>query len=399
MGSTTQGKIRLLQWGAVISVLIIVSIYIWSLKDVSVEASNIASFSNHYGSIYMLKFCYFLLSVLFCVFIWKISKKKNYVGVAFFIECIIYCLAGMRIGYNLCYAIKELCLVLWPAFTYVLAIRLQNLRMRNRPLSYLAGVLLYYMIFTVGIWFIQYNLVMSEFFHRNPVEIIYMLVIGVLSWLVTTQNQADFNYYKKSMIDGILPVMSCVFVFWNHDRILQIIGSLRNPVTSVASDMLTETNWVGYRISLFSDAWLGNLSFLKNDWISEDIYGCPLFWVKYQKGWLPALIMLIMEITLLICIVMLIKNKGAGKKDFIKVLLISVLLHTILGLFADLFLITSTDIGMLMLRNPADILLVLYLVFGEHQIPVLLREERKAETGGSGDENVRHTYAHHSRGR
>lgn len=399
MKSTKQGKTRLFQLGAVISVLIIVSIYIWSLKDTSVTDFYIAWSSNYYGSIYMLKFCYFLLSGLFCVFVWKISRKKNYIGVVFFLECIIYCLVRTWLGYDLGYTIKELCLVLWPVFTYLLAIRLPDLRIKNRPLSYLSGMVLYYIIFTVGIWFIQYKLVMSEFFRRNPVEIIYMLVIGILSWIVTVQDQTDFNEHKISLIDSILPVLSCVFLFWDHDRILQIIGSLRNPVTSVATDNLVEINWIGYRISLFSDVWLGNLSFLKNGWISESIYECPLFWIKYQNGWLPALIVIIMELTLLYCIVMIVKIKGAGKKPLVKILMASVLLYTVLGILADMFLITSADIGMPLLRNPADILLVLYLVFGEYKIPVLLREEYEAESGGNADENVRYSYAHHSRGR
>ena len=96
---------------------------------------------------------------------------------------------------------------------------------------------------------------------------------------------------------------------------------------------------------------------------------------------------------------MIVKIKGAGKKPLVKILMASVLLYTVLGILADMFLITSADIGMPLLRNPADILLVLYLVFGEYKIPVLLREEYEAESGGNADENVRYSYAHHSRGR
>ena len=347
----------------------------------------------------MLRFCYFLLSGFLCVFVWKISKNKIYVGTLFISECILYCLLRTWLGYDLGYTVKGLCLTLWPVFTYLLAVRLLGLKRKSKPLPYIVEVVLYYIIFTVGIWLIQYKLVMSEFFRRNPVEMIYMLVIGILSWIAAVQGQSDLNKHKYSLINGILPVMSCVLLFWDHDRILQIIGSLRNPVTSVATDNLVEINWIGYRISLFSDVWLGNLSFLKNGWISESIYECPLFWIKYQNGWLPALIVIIMELTLLYCIVMIVKIKGAGKKPLVKILMASVLLYTVLGILADMFLITSADIGMPLLRNPADILLVLYLVFGEYKIPVLLREEYEAESGGNADENVRYSYAHHSRGR
>ncbi len=399
MKSTMQGKTRLFQLGAVITILISVSIYVWSLKSTSVSDPYIAWASNRYGSKYMLRFCYFLLSGFLCVFVWKISKNKIYVGTLFISECILYCLLRTWLGYDLGYTVKGLCLTLWPVFTYLLAVRLLGLKRKSKPLPYIVEVVLYYIIFTVGIWLIQYKLVMSEFFRRNPVEMIYMLVIGILSWIAAVQGQSDLNKHKYSLINGILPVMSCVFLFWDHDRILQIIGSLRNPVTSVATDNLVEINWIGYRISLFSDVWLGNLSFLKNGWISESIYECPLFWIKYQNGWLPALIVIIMELTLLYCIVMIVKIKGAGKKPLVKILMASVLLYTVLGILADMFLITSADIGMPLLRNPADILLVLYLVFGEYKIPVLLREEYEAESGGNADENVRYSYAHHSRGR
>lgn len=399
MKSTTQGKTRLFQLGAVISILISVSIYIWSLKGTSAADSYIVWASNRYGSKYILRLCYFLLSGLFCLFIWKISKNKIYVGTLFILESILYCLLRTWLGYDLGYTAKELCLALWPVFTYLSAARLLGLKRKSKPLPYIVEVVLYYMIFTAGIWFIQYKLVMSEFFRRNPVEMIYMLVIGILSWIAAVQGRSDLNKHKYSLIDGILPVMSCVFLFWNHDRILQIIGSLRTPFTSVATDNLVETNWIGYRFSLFSDAWFGNLSFLKMDWILEKLYRCPLFWIKYQKGWIPALIVIIMEFTLLYCIVMLVKNKDAGKNPLVKILLVSVLLYTVLGILADMFLITSADIGMPILRNPADILLIFYLVFGEYKIPVLLREEYEAESGGNADENVRYSYAHHSRGR
>lgn len=399
MKSTTQGKTRLFQLGAVISILISVSIYIWSLKGTWAADSYIVWASNRYGSIYILRFCYFLLSGLFCLFVWRISKNKIYVETLFILESILYCLLRTWLGYDLGYTVKELCLTLWPVFTYLLAVRLLGLKRKSKPVPYMVELVLYYIIFTVGIWVVQYRFVVSEFFRRNPVEMIYMLVIGILSWIVAVQSRSDLNKHKYSLIDRILPVMSCVFLFWNHDRILQIIGSLRNPFTSVATDNLVETNWIGYRFSLFSDAWFGNLSFLKMDWILEKLYRCPLFWIRYQKGWIPALIVMIMEFTLLYCIVMLVKNKDAGKNPLVKILLVSVLLYTVLGILADMFLITSADIGMPILRNPADILLVLYLVFGEYKIPVLLREEYEAESGGNADENVRYSYAHHSRGR
>ena len=109
MKGTMQGKTRLFQLGAVITILISVSIYVWSLKSTSVSDPYIAWASNRYGSKYMLRFCYFLLSGFLCVFVWKISKNKIYVGTLFISECILYCLLRTWLGYDLGYRVKGLC--------------------------------------------------------------------------------------------------------------------------------------------------------------------------------------------------------------------------------------------------------------------------------------------------
>ena len=68
------------------------------------------------------------------------------------------------------------------------------------------------------------------------------------------------------------------------------------------------------------------------------------------------------------CIVSIVLRRNAGENPFVKVLLITVIVRSILGLLADLFVITTPDIGILLLRNPADILLILYLIFGKFEV-------------------------------
>lgn len=95
-----------------------------------------------------------------------------------------------------------------------------------------------------------------------------------------------------------------------------------------------------------------------------------------MKGWGTFLIVLVLELFFLYCFVSIVLRRNAGKNPLVKVLLTTVIVRSILGLLADLFVITTPDIGILLLRNPADILLILYLIFGKFEVRKEYIDER-----------------------
>lgn len=72
---------------------------------------------------------------------------------------------------------------------------------------------------------------------------------------------------------------------------------------------------------------------------------------------------LVLEGLLLYCLILEFRKDGETEDRILrKVLLAALVIHSILGLFAELFLITSTDVGLLLLRNPGDVIIILYLL-------------------------------------
>ena len=56
-----------------------------------------------------------------------------------------------------------------------------------------------------------------------------------------------------------------------------------NPVSAVYSDNPLNVNWIGYRVTLFLDAWAGDFSFIEDNWITMNLYSSPLFWIRVHE--------------------------------------------------------------------------------------------------------------------
>ena len=85
---------------------------------------------------------------------------------------------------NSLYAIKEVCLSLWPIVTYVLATGLVKWNGSKSKPKYMLGMGAYFVILQVIMFIIENTLVPSEFFRRDSIEITFMFVIGAVSWVV-----------------------------------------------------------------------------------------------------------------------------------------------------------------------------------------------------------------------
>ena len=366
---TTKEQIPFFQICALISVSICVAVYIWCLSD-PLEGNKYAlTISNSVRFVYIVKMIYLAFFGVLCGFIWKRERKRrNFLWLVTIIGMVGYCLLLHMLGYRVRGVMKELLLSLWPLFVYIAADRCIRFIIPKTQAIYLTGMALYYMALVGSIWIIEYKMAGTEFSRREPVEMIYLFVTGMIAWRIVEKHHRKFAAEWKTMVSWIFPLAGLVAVFWNHERLLEIFSGLTNPVSAVYADNPRNVNWIGYRVTLFLDAWAGDFSFIEENWITMNLYSSPLFWIRYMKGWGPFLIVLVLELFLLYCIVSVVLRRNAGENPFVKVLLITVIVRSILGLLADLFVITTPDIGILLLRNPADILLILYLVFGEFEV-------------------------------
>lgn len=346
-------KRRLYVTGVIMCSLVSVFLYIWSFRSTSGVFPN--------GMYYAFQYIY--LSVL-CVLegvLYKSKQRKTYFWLTIIGALIAYCLIIKGIySHNSLYAIEELCLSLWPIFTYVLATKIIKPNLSRSKHKYILGMGVYFVLLQMAIFIIENTLVISEFYQRDPMEITFMLVIGVFSWVVAEKKCC---VERNTIVFSAFCILSFLATFWNHERILDIVRSLANPVTSSYTGDLSSGNWMGYRLNLVLNAWAGNICPFADDRFYLNLDNCSLFWIKYQRGWLPFLIALVAGCILLYCLVKMTGEYNLKKNSFEKFLLLSIMFRCALGYLAELFLISSTDVGAFLLRNPGDVLLVGLLTF------------------------------------
>lgn len=284
---------------------------------------------------------------------------------------------------------KKLLLSLWPFLVFVLA---KGIKERVDTLQRsVFGVVCYYAAAFIGIWIIEEKLVWSEFYRRNPLELLYLFVTAVISWSLIggrTIALSDKNVYFpgnredekwRKLLTVIAPVILFIVMFARHRRIYDILISLqRANVSSV------ETNWLKYRFALLFRGWNGDFTLLEEPFAGRIPCDCPVFWVNYVKGPFVALVLVGLEMLLICALLALVKQKleTRNNQSLIKILLLSFMIRAAFGLLTELFFIETPDIGALLLRNPGDIITVLYLVgYG-------IGKDAKIATGGEVCNNV-----------
>lgn len=258
---------------------------------------------------------------------------------------------------------KKLLFSLWPFMVYVLA---DSIKRRSGKLQKTAaGVACYYGAVLAGIWIIEDVLVFSEFYRREILEMVYLLIVAVAAWEMVKTREKVFPFKTVSFMAGwderkiekIAPVLVLIVLFIGHQRIYEILSSLTGSEVSGVG-----ANWLKYRFALLSTAWHGDFSIMEELYVAWLSCDCPLFWIHYLKGPVNTIVILALEALLLYCLFMLAKQQ---KETLPQVLLTALIILAVLGLPAELFLIATPNVGLLLLRNPGDVIVVLYLALNE----------------------------------
>lgn len=257
--------------------------------------------------------------------------------------------------------IRSIIVSLWPFGAYFLARRVQKgTEEGNGRVRFLReGV--YYLLMVIAVFIAEYVMVDYESYRGEPLETFYLFAVSVM---IRNMAQGDREHSDRVPVESLLfPAVSFLLVFSQNSRVKEIISSLANPVASVDGNV-SGTNWLGYRMALLSGGFRGDFSLMEKPFAGR-VASCPLVWIKYVKGAAVCFFVVALEAFLLYALVSLAKKRRCerGTKPLPLVLVAALLIRSALGLFADMFLITSTDVGVLLLRNPGDILIILYFVF------------------------------------
>ena len=254
----------------------------------------------------------------------KLQTPVTWIAVAV-ILFLLYCIDC----YDVSWYLRSVMGAAWPVLVYPLAKGiLGRVDMENKK-RVLCAEIVYYLVITALIWLVDDKLLMWEHYRREPLRMIYLIVTAAAAlWLAKRE-------YKR--VNVLLPAIVLFALFRQQPRVGEILESLSNPFSSVSGSRW-EVNWLGYRLQLCKQGWSGDFSLMGDHaaYISAD---CPLVWLNASFGFLA----------FALCV------------------------RTVLALAANVFLITTSDVGILMMGNAYDI------------IPLMFFLTAGAETGTRGE--------------
>ncbi len=165
--------------------------------------------------------------------------------------------------------LKKLLVSVWPFLLYKIALMTKS-KLGHGKTS--AGRLFcYHLLAFAVIWALETGMVFSEFYRREPLETLYLSIMAMAVWRMSEADEGK----GKSLEGVMLPVALTVLLFWRHGRILDILNSLQNPVTSV-NGMEEQVNWLGYRFALLLRGWRGDFSLVEERFAMRIPGSCPL---------------------------------------------------------------------------------------------------------------------------
>lgn len=293
------------------------------------------------------------------------SRERKKQTIFFILTALMVVVYGVVMGvmsYNIAYRMRNLSVALWPFVTFAAACQARQW-MKKYKKNDLWGACGYFLAVLVLVWFLDTKMVQWETWGSEPMGILYLLGMGAVSWKMTETGQKSPGSNKAAWTVLILLGLVFLFALLTNDRVIEILGSLKNPVTSVTGSR-DEINWLGYRGAAFMGIWTGDLSVMEEFFVSRLSRNCPLVWIGYVKGPGVMLLVLALEAGLLYCVISLAKEEA--RKDswqkLPKILAAALICRAVLGLLADLFLIISPEMGVLLLKNSADVIMILYLI-------------------------------------
>lgn len=358
-------KTRIYQAGAVICGALCVWIYILVLKADTLYQTVTPWIGQPPWQAYVIRLAVMTgTGILLTAALRSEDRKKQLFF--FILTALMVAAYGMvmsYMSYNISYRMQNLCVSLWPFVTYAAASQARQWMKKRYGKDDLRGIWGYVPAVLVLVWFLETKMVSWGTSGRQPMEMLYLLGMGAVSWKMTETDQRQPGSGKTTWAVLILCVAAFLASLLAGGRTMEILESLKNPVTSVTGSR-AEINWLGYRAAVFLGAWRGDLSMMEEIYVSRLSRSCPLAWINYTKGPAAMALVLALELGLLYCVVSLAKQE-AGKNPgqaLPGILAAALIGRTVLGLAADLFLITWSNMGVLLLNNPGDVIIILYLI-------------------------------------
>lgn len=289
---------------------------------------------------------------------WILEKKRRE-GVIYLIGAFVVSLFGVYVNIsNYRHNIQNMLVTIWPIVILAAAFYVRKNDKKFIAGKWNCGALIYYAIATAAIWFIEDTLIASIFFKREILEVMYLLILSVAAWYLS----ARYMKQKNNWCTLLFPAVSLGILFLKHERISDIIRSFANPITSV-SGVPAEVNWLGHRIVMMRQAWSGKMELLGEE-AERILYNGTLVVINDKLYWWLLALILVAEIVLLYSLYKIYQNrvKEENTDVWMKMVFYAILLWSVIGIFAEVFIVTSTSIGLLLLGNTETLVMILFFI-------------------------------------
>ena len=270
--------------------------------------------------------------------------------------------------------VRALLSALCPVWMFLLADGIKRHLNGNGLRDFLLGLACYYLVVTGLAWVLEVKAMELFGYCNEPVETVYLFTVSAVAWILAKgrkerkrlRKQVGQKKRDKAIRLGmtlLLPLFLLPLFFLRNDRVYEIAGSLQLPFSVTEAGGGHPVNWLGYRWAVFWESLCGNFSFQGYSVVA--LRNCPLKCVHYTMGWFWVLLVAGLQACLFYCLMSVSRRqKYPGRaSQFVLTVLVSMLIQEVFGLLADVFLISSTGIGLLLMKRPGDIMLVLGLVF------------------------------------
>lgn len=369
-------KLLLLRTVAVCCMIAIVAIRAVSLRLMPVQDRGYGMLMEEMIRNYLVQVaCLSMATIVFAgiykKFAYKISAYRTQVVKAAIVVFFLFCMLVLSevLGVPLLWDVQDILFALWPVWMFFLAHGIKRRLISDGLRHFFLGLSCYYLVVAGLVWMFGIRIYI---FFKEPVGMMYFFAVSAAAWILAKgresregmhSRQGQRKAEKAVRLGGtlLIPVVLLLLFFARDSRANTIAHSLASSFTGI-EEGAPPVNWLEYRIAVFMDCLQGEFALFGEG--VADIRNCPLQCAHYTMGWLFTLLAVLLEILLFYCIVSISgrKNHFGRPSQLVKTVLVSFAIQDILGLLADMFVISSTRIGVLLMKQPEDIMLLFYLV-------------------------------------
>lgn len=188
----------------------------------------------------------------------------------------------------------------------------------------------------------------------------YMYVISVVAFLLYNIKVRK-NTPDAWDIMGLVIIIAAVAALWvcNHERLTSIVESMSYGRTDVDADG-DLLNWISHRLAMQKASFSGDFSGINTHRITSVAKGCSLSWLSSAGGGYVMVVSL--GLTIIMTALMFFCS-ARNNNVTVKIITYAFAVKTVVGVLANMFLIFSTSVGVLFIRNIYDILVLALVLF------------------------------------